>query len=182
LRRMVKQRRDGVVFEGRAVDERVIIEMKAEEAMLAAKLRAVRAFLDVYAPGPRMAVPGLGGIDLPHVPRRRPNEYAERIRGIAEEMVKDRAIPLPTREIVEELEKRGVEIRGKDKISAISALLSRSDTFQNIGRQGWLLSTAEYKGDGPHENGAAEAAPETGGVAAPSPVNQGTLYRAGTSD
>lgn len=170
------------------MDEAVISAMRAEEAALKAKLSAVRAFLQLYAPSDRMAVvrdsqPAFIGPVSPlefarpentvtseTILRKRPNEYAENIRGIATGLIRQSLDPVPTRAIVQELERRGIEIRGQDKISAVSALLSRSDAFKNVDRQGWMLVEPAFVdgGDSPKENGAAEAAPDAGGVAAPS--------------
>lgn len=48
--------------------------------------------------------------------------------------------PLPTREIVQRLEKLGLRVGGKNKVATLSAALSHSPHFRTLGRtQGWEI-------------------------------------------
>ncbi len=45
--------------------------------------------------------------------------------------------PVPTRELLDELRKRGLEIGGKDPASTLSARLSRAPKLENVRPHGW---------------------------------------------
>jgi hypothetical protein len=47
--------------------------------------------------------------------------------------------PVSTRKIMEHLEAHGIEVSGANKLTSLSALLSRDERFQANGRSGWTL-------------------------------------------
>jgi hypothetical protein len=48
--------------------------------------------------------------------------------------------PMLTRDLLAKMERYGVEIRGKNKLNALSALLARSSQVKGYGRSGWTLA------------------------------------------
>lgn len=55
--------------------------------------------------------------------------------------------PLPTRELLAKLEFRGVDIRGENKVNALSALLARCSKIKGHGRAGWTLAGPKEAAD-----------------------------------
>jgi hypothetical protein len=134
----------------------LIAQLRAERAALQRKLEAVDAMLGAYDEAPS-APPS-----APAAAAKRSSEQAEASTPLVREKlplnrfspygiaVIEGAIsviesrpggPVPTRDIVTELEKRGLEVRGNDKVNAVSALLARSMEVVNHGRRGWTRST-----------------------------------------
>lgn len=58
---------------------------------------------------------------------------------VAAEIIKERGRPVPTREILIELERRGVEVGGKEPFSTLSTRLSRASTIIGTRGIGWSL-------------------------------------------
>lgn len=133
----------------------IVERVKAEEAELLRKLAAVRAFLDVYAAGagkaagattPRAAKPSRPAGERATPARERVEISRFSPYGASVVIAAKRAIsrafvqPVPTRKLAEMIEADGLEIRGEDKVNALSALLSRSIDVQSNGRRGWTLA------------------------------------------
>lgn len=168
------------------MDDDIIATMKAEEAALLQKLAAVQQFLAAYR--------DVSG-DKPRRPQR---VLATRVVRVSDEDRMDKfgpygqrivdavdsilpgcdSNPVPTRQIVGYLDSQNIEIRGANKVNALSALLARSSKMKGWGRAGWTRSAPQ---DGRHfiqlqlwehgshkENGEAEASPDVDGVGAPS--------------
>lgn len=62
---------------------------------------------------------------------------------LATEFLKGRSKPTPTREIVEMLAENGISIGGKEPVSNLSAILSKSGVFTPVGRSGWFVRASE---------------------------------------
>ncbi|GIX18069.1 MAG: hypothetical protein KatS3mg119_2255 [Rhodothalassiaceae bacterium] len=81
-----------------------------------------------------------GGVAA-HIPEFR--NVRERTRQLLEacwRILAEEGRPLPTREIVERLEERGLSVGGKNKVATLSAALSHSPHFRTLGRtQGWEI-------------------------------------------
>lgn len=160
------------------MNQEVIDVLRKEEAELAAKLRAVRSVLDVYAPASPQVNPAAIHPDVkpsnamkPALPKSpsptsdgtlNRSEYGTRVRQIARRaMIAANGSAVPTRDIVTAVQAEGVAIRGINPLNAISALLSRSANFVNVDRIGWKLADNASADDTvDNENGAAEAAPD----------------------
>ncbi|MGA0532102.1 hypothetical protein [Hansschlegelia sp. KR7-227] len=169
------------------MDANIVQQMKAEEADLMRKLDAVRAFLAAYGVQNGRAPSGERNMPKPAiVPATRPasvrdrvpldrfTEYGREVVKAAITAVKKETVrPVLTRRLVELIEAEGVEIRGVDKVNALSALLARSIDLTSIGRRGWTLAHEE-DGDGqePEENGphsTSAGGPDASGEGGPTP-------------
>lgn len=153
----------------------IVAQMKAEEADLVRKLEAVRQFLAAY--GEKPAPTPTARAAPANKPARnltdRMDKFGSYGKGVIEAAAKmlpeDGGEPMPTRELVDRLEFIGVEIRGQNKVNALSALLARSTQIKGYGRAGWTLAGKRNSGgdDAPNENeapnGNAAGASETRG-------------------
>lgn len=132
-------------------------QARAEEADLLRKLEAVRAVLRAYgeaplseapapekAPGrPALASPPATSANKEKKPLEGFSPYGADVVRAAIKVVKERpGGPVATRDMVAAIEAMGQEIRGVDKVNALSALLARSADLTNHGRRGWTLSPA----------------------------------------
>lgn len=133
--------------------EELEIELAADPKFV--KLQKLRDVLAVYDVNPSS-----GALATPQASSKKPTRQVspdrERALALAESMLEGRAVPTPTRDIVERASQSGVTIPGKDPISNMSAMLSNSDKFQSHGRTGWTLVTPAM----PHREGTREAAEE----------------------
>ena len=64
------------------------------------------------------------------------------IATVAQELLRTATEPVPTREILRQLEARGVKVSGEAPHSTLSAILSKSPHFTAHGRSGWTLTVA----------------------------------------
>lgn len=71
-------------------------------------------------------------------PARPQSEMRQRALNLSVEYVAGRIDPTPTRELHDMLMSKGVEVGGKEPISNLSAILSRSGKLRPMGRAGWL--------------------------------------------
>lgn len=94
----------------------------------------------------------------PGVQRGKSKEYEEHARRV----MTGKPYPIKTREIVSMIQDElGVDIGGSDPIGALSSVLSRSTSFESMGKEGWILKEhsddyrnhLEYheKGDSPSD-------------------------------
>lgn len=60
---------------------------------------------------------------------------------VAAEIIRERGRPVGTRDLLAELERRGVEVGGKDPFSTLSARLTRAPTLVGTRGIGWSLKT-----------------------------------------
>lgn len=70
---------------------------------------------------------------------RQPSEARVKAVALSADLIRGRTSPTPTRELYSMLVERGVEIGGKEPVSNLSAILSKTEGFKSIGRSGWLL-------------------------------------------
>lgn len=66
---------------------------------------------------------------------------------VATEIIRERGRPVSTRELLVELEKRGIEVGGKDPFSTLSARLSRAPTLVGTRGIGWSLKSEARQKD-----------------------------------
>jgi hypothetical protein len=175
------------------MDRHIISSLRAEESGLLKKLDAIRAVIALYegeavaAPprhdnAPRVAasnqeITSKEGDDL-SLGRGGP-AYGEKVRAVARETILHATVlPVPTRDIVAEVKKAGIQISGQNELNAVSALLSRHGDFVSNGRAGWTLRAVDqrYGLTSPNENeapnGNAAGASEAGEVGASPNENQ----------
>lgn len=77
---------------------------------------------------------------------RQPSETRVRAVALSADFIRGRMSPTPTRELYSMLVEHGVEIGGKEPVSNLSAILSKSERFKSIGRSGWLLERDQSEG------------------------------------
>ena len=162
------------------MDQQFLDKLQQEEAELSRKLDAIRGVIAVYTPTGPVARPkalsplAVASALLQRGVRSAKDSYASDVRGIAADVIRSSSsLPVPTKIIVDEVMRRGIEIRGQSALNAVSALLSRSDDFVANGRSGWTLAEMNQSyGFSPNENeapnGNAAGASEAGGGATPS--------------
>ncbi|MEQ8651641.1 MAG: hypothetical protein RIC87_04190 [Kiloniellales bacterium] len=68
----------------------------------------------------------------------RPNPVKDRVLELAGELIDASEGPVPTSQILEHVERHGVEVSGKQPLHNVSAMLSNSDEFKSQGRSGWV--------------------------------------------
>jgi hypothetical protein len=145
------------------VDSETIARMRAEEADLMRKLKAVRDFLAVYGDdAPRVALPadnkraaGREKVSITGFSRYGQIVVAECMR-----LMLTASHPTKTRALVEFLEATGIEISGENKINAVGALLSRSADIISHGKAGWTLADPTIATQIVAEHGHKENEPE----------------------
>jgi len=135
------------------MDADIVNRMRAEEADLSRKLKAVRDFLAAYGAAPVSSIPTAE--EAPVSPKERPTGTRPKVgiegfgdygRTIIAECMRSMLsvrYPLKTRQLVEHLEGAGIEITGENKINAVGALLSRSDDITSHGKSGWTVADAQ---------------------------------------
>jgi len=135
-----------------------------EERTLQTKLDAVRRMLAVYRRG-NDSVPPNPTFPQPPQPPPAPPRAALSLRvdrfgsyGLA---VVEKSIailpdatgsPVMTRDLVDRLEREGMEVRGADKVNALSAILARSSRVKAHGRRGWTRAEPVRGVSAPKEN------------------------------
>lgn len=109
------------------------------------KLQRLRELLALYESGDVSPLRGdavgssvMTGYATRKSPVRQPSETRLLAEKFSAEYVAGRTVPTPTRELYDMLISRGVEVGGKQPISNLSAILSKSDKFRPVGRAGWL--------------------------------------------
>ncbi|MBL8658425.1 MAG: hypothetical protein JNM75_01580 [Rhodospirillales bacterium] len=119
-----------------------------EERQLVARLDAVRAVIRIYGKIVDNQAGSLPGADKPacntnHRPRptRSPSAHTQQIKDLIRDLLDGESEPTPTRLILSFLDGEGIEVRGTNKISALSAILSHAEEFETVGRQGWILKS-----------------------------------------
>lgn len=134
------------------MDKDIIAQMRAEEADLARKLKAVRDFLVAYGapasndltravtptPVQKAQAEGRGKVDIDGY-----SPYGRGIVATAMVVLLTANHPMKTRQIVEVLQSMNVEITGQDPINAVGALISRSTDIISHGKAGWTLADVE---------------------------------------
>jgi hypothetical protein len=154
----------------------LIENLLAEERDLLAKLEGVRHLLAMYQHGagsppparrPTNVVPATSRAKVaPPPPSFLDEGRAEALRidrfgPYGTEIIEKSAAMLPeygdspvmTRDLVDRLEKSGVEVRGTNKVNALSALLARSSRLKAHGRRGWTRAESVKGADeAPKEN------------------------------
>ncbi|MDE1915056.1 MAG: hypothetical protein KGJ57_04775 [Sphingomonadales bacterium] len=144
------------------MDSDVIEKLRREEADLTQKLEAVRMILRAYGdtkdithtvshvhravlPKPNNGEQDGNGKSREKMTLDRFSAYGRAVVGAAiRECANYQEGPITSREMVRLVEKQGIDVRGADKVNAISALLARSIDLKPNGRKGWTLSD-EYR-------------------------------------
>jgi hypothetical protein len=135
----------------------LIATLLEEERALQAKLEAVRRMLAVYrgtgneaaAPSPIRAKPLDPSSFLTehrsHVLRiDKFGAYGNAIVEKSLTLLPDaKGAPVMTRDLIERLERSGMEVRGTNKVNALSAILARSSRLTAHGRRGWTRAKSE---------------------------------------
>ena len=94
-----------------------------------------------FAPAvPVARVPARAGAAGSEPPKTRTGSNVETARRVARELCSTSLDPVPTMDIVRELEKQGVTIGGFMPQNVVSSILSRTHEFQSNGRSGWTLN------------------------------------------
>lgn len=91
-----------------------------------------------------------------------------RTEEVASEIIAQLGRPVPTRELLNALLERGVDVGGKDPASTLSARLSRAPTLHNIRQRGWWIR--ERTDDAyPHKDTSPARQPHQGDLMPPQP-------------
>lgn len=90
---------------------------------------------------------------------RQPSEARVKAVALSADFIRGRTSPTPTREIYGMLVAQGVEIGGKEPVSNLSAILSKSEGFKSTGRLGWLLESDQSE-EQLHDEVSAAMAPD----------------------
>lgn len=80
-----------------------------------------------------------GSTHAPQSVRVRSTGTRGRVLRLARLFLANRSGPTPTREILAHVTEQGVEVSGKDPVSAVSAMLSSTPEFESHQRRGWTL-------------------------------------------
>lgn len=131
-------------------------ELEAREAKIHGRQAELSAFFKfAQTLLPSIDVPAGGAVPRPAAVQ---TTYKNTIEGAAEEILRGRW--LHTREIIAELERQGVEVRGdtiQRKVTRIAVLLSQSEKFKTERATGWTLR--EGKPASPKANARGRSAP-----------------------
>ncbi len=127
------------------VETELVASARKAEAFYMDKLATVRQVLATFGAAPN----GAGGAARKATPKAKsPRSSSNRQDkfGSYGQSVIDAVLPLlpgedqrpvATRELLEKLEFRQIEVRGENKVNALSALLARSSKVKGHGRAGW---------------------------------------------
>lgn len=135
----------------------IVQRMRAEEADLLRKLEAVRLFLGAYGETPKTTLQPAWTSTSKQTVKNGPKSTrpslasrADKFGTYGQAMV-DLSIallpnpddgPMLTRDLLAKFEAQGVEVRGQNKVNALSALLARSTKIAGHGRAGWTRAEA----------------------------------------
>lgn len=172
----------------------IIVVLRDEEADLARKLAACRAMLTAYAGDQasddnvvtERAMKSDGRVKTDPGGATRASSYVRDVLKASHVVISDNAGgPVPTRVMLDGVQRHGIEVRGKEPQNALSAILSRASDFQNRRGEGWVVATQQHADDvadvgllseNEASTGQAKDASEVEGVAAPSNIeNRQTL-------
>lgn len=154
--------------------ERKELQKKLKEAeALQRRLRAVESLLAAY--GVEMA----NGKETSKIEGGQGSEKGKKVLSkytatealnIIRDYIKGKQHPTPTKELLHLIQSHGFIVRGKNPVTNLSAVLSRSPQFQSLGRSGWVY-TGEEEVDGPTVAVDPDAVTEDTSVSRPnSPV------------
>lgn len=124
------------------MDAKLIAALVSERDELVRKLEALNSVIAAYGGG--------DGLTTAAPPIRPLIRVGSTYRSVSEKTLKIRKLirdhiyvwgdtPTPTRELVEFLRANGVTVGGKNEVATLSALLSNSEGFKSIGRNGWIF-------------------------------------------
>lgn len=123
----------------------ILAEAIAKRDAAAAEMQRWEAFIAMYreiAGGPPqnrvVAITGRGAVSARGHSVVASGALAE-TEAVAAEIIRAAGRPIPTREMLEALRNRGIDVGGKDPASTLSARLSRSRTLENVRPHGWRV-------------------------------------------
>lgn len=138
------------------MDNYIIDRMRREEAELSRKLEAVRAVLSAYgvsAATDRLDVKDEATAEVVKGKRSSERSAAEKlpierfslygqniVKAALEECLSRMGSPISSRDMVQLLKMRGIEVQGKDPANALSSLLARASVLKPNGRRGWTVA------------------------------------------
>ena len=130
----------------------IVAQMQELEADLVRKLDAVRLFLTTFVEvrddmASALKAPPRPAVRREDVKRKTPAEKIDKFGSYGQAVIDaslailpgENESPMATRVLVEKLDFRGVEVRGENKVNALSALLARSSKIKGHGRSGWTI-------------------------------------------
>lgn len=129
------------------------LERQLEESPLYVKLREAKRLREMYV----REVPNTGR-STTRVRQAAPmSGVSGEILAAVRAYIADRTEPTPTREILEMLTRRGIEVSGAVPQNVVSSTLSRAPDIQSNGRKGWTLKENEppLGGSEPEEGDAS---------------------------
>jgi len=128
------------------MQDSVIKVLRDERSDLLRKLNAIESMLAVYGEAVGASVAKIE--PRKGVSRRGPDQHTTTIRNRVQEYLTGRnGAPFPTRKLVERLMAEHIEVRGKNPVASLSAILSHNkETFRSIGREGWVLVDKNVEG------------------------------------
>jgi len=147
----------------------IVQQMRREEADLARKLQAVRAFLAAYGEAPeepKLSAPRAGE-EISSREKVEITSFTEQTRrSVVLAMQAMTVSPglVKTRDLVKHIEAMGHAVSGKNPVNALGALLARSADVVGHGKSGWSLVDREkaiaiIQKYGPTENEAPAPSP-----------------------
>jgi len=149
--------------------DQLVQAMLEEERQLLQRLDAVRAVIKAYG-GDASAAHSVEKKVLGRNQRSRSlSGRTDRITSLVEDHLRGKSEPTPTREILSFLASKGIEITGNNPVTSLSALLSRAQEFEPVGRKGWLLKSRS-------PDVQASGAAHTSGAATPLIESQETSF------
>lgn len=134
------------------MDSSILRHLHVERDLLRRKLAAVEAMIELYGdvfPTEALTEPddepasAADPISFPpkRPPLRQPTEYTMSVRRLARELIESNGgRPVPTRDVIAAIKREGMEVRGQNELTSVSATLSRSLEFANVEKAGWVLA------------------------------------------
>ncbi len=136
-------------------------KIDSEIALLEMRRDSLRQFVTLGAKlyGDHAQADLLGGIPEPKVRATGRVPLKRRIVELAHRFIKENG-PTTTKDLVDLIEREGVEITGADKSVTVSVVLSRSNEFASDRRLGWSLAKEESPHDATTSAGSPAGEPD----------------------
>lgn len=125
----------------------------------AQELRDAYLITDATAPAATIVVQR----DRPHTVRPAASGNSALMLDAVRAHLRGKTYATPTRELMEVLEKSGIEVGGSVPQNNVSSLLSKAPDITSLGRKGWILADSETEkaGDAGPEKAASPASVST---------------------